>query len=155
MNAKFCCRTRRSGKLNGRWKTLIVSLLWLIIWAVRWSRSRPSESELEIMKFTNILASLACVAQLVAAQVQWPVHNNSLNTVVEWDHYSYIIKGQRLFIWSGEVRNTIFPFWRCWSWQNARSSDTLLENSSARIVDRHFTKGESRGVSPQDWGVRR
>ena len=64
----------------------------------------------KIMKFTNILASLACVAQLVAAQVQWPVHNNSLNTVVEWDHYSYIIKGQRLFIWSGEVRTLFSRF---------------------------------------------
>ncbi|PVH74069.1 glycoside hydrolase family 35 protein [Cadophora sp. DSE1049] len=66
------------------------------------------------MKFSNLIVSLACVAQLVTAQAQWPVHNNSLNTVVEWDHYSYIIKGQRLFIWSGEIHYWRIPVPELW-----------------------------------------
>lgn len=36
---------------------------------------------------------------------QWPRHNNGLNNVVEWDHYSYFVNGERLFIFSGEVIN--------------------------------------------------
>ncbi|CZS96523.1 related to Probable beta-galactosidase B [Rhynchosporium agropyri] len=55
------------------------------------------------MKFSNLVFGFVGIAQLVIAQTQWPIHNNTLNSVVEWDHYSYIIKGQRLFIWSGEV----------------------------------------------------
>ncbi|KAK0112257.1 hypothetical protein ONS96_001506 [Cadophora gregata f. sp. sojae] len=66
------------------------------------------------MKLSNFVVSLACVAQLVTAQVQWPVHNNSLNTVVEWDHYSYIINGQRLFIWSGEIHYWRIPVPELW-----------------------------------------
>lgn len=66
-----------------------------------------SESGPTIMKFYNLVLTLASLAHLVLAQTQWPIHNNTLNSVVEWDHYSYIIKGQRLFIWSGEVHALI------------------------------------------------
>ncbi|KAK8075556.1 family 35 glycoside hydrolase [Apiospora hydei] len=37
----------------------------------------------------------------------WPVHNNGLNKVVEWDHHSFMINGERLFVFSGE-----FHYWR-------------------------------------------
>ncbi|KAI1271601.1 glycoside hydrolase superfamily [Xylaria sp. FL0933] len=37
----------------------------------------------------------------------WPVHDNGLTDLVEWDHYSFLINGQRLFIFSGE-----FHYWR-------------------------------------------
>lgn len=39
--------------------------------------------------------------------VQWPVHNNGNNTVVEWDHYSFIVNGKRLYIFGGEVSNEL------------------------------------------------
>lgn len=38
---------------------------------------------------------------------QWPLHNNGLTTLVEWDHYSFKVNGQRLFVFSGE-----FHYWR-------------------------------------------
>ncbi|KAK7728882.1 hypothetical protein SLS53_009345 [Cytospora paraplurivora] len=38
---------------------------------------------------------------------QWPLHNDGLTTVVEWDHYSFLVNGQRLFVFSGE-----FHYWR-------------------------------------------
>lgn len=41
------------------------------------------------------------------AITQWPLQDNGLNTVVQWDHYSFQINGQRLFIFSGE-----FHYWR-------------------------------------------
>ncbi|KAF2970435.1 hypothetical protein GQX73_g3105 [Xylaria multiplex] len=37
----------------------------------------------------------------------WPLHDNGLTDLVKWDHYSFHINGQRLFIFSGE-----FHYWR-------------------------------------------
>ncbi|KAM7200018.1 family 35 glycosyl hydrolase [Rhypophila sp. PSN 637] len=56
-----------------------------------------------------ILPAVAAIG--VAAQgqqsSQWPLHDNGLNKVVEWDHYSYFVNGERLFVFSGE-----FHYWR-------------------------------------------
>lgn len=38
---------------------------------------------------------------------QWPLHNDGLNDVVQWDHFSFEIKGQRAFLFSGD-----FHYWR-------------------------------------------
>ncbi|KAL1852466.1 hypothetical protein Daus18300_012147 [Diaporthe australafricana] len=38
---------------------------------------------------------------------EWPLHNDGLTTLVEWDHYSFHVNGQRLFVFSGE-----FHYWR-------------------------------------------
>lgn len=38
---------------------------------------------------------------------QWPLHNDGYNKVVEWDHYSFQIDNQRIFVFSGE-----FHYWR-------------------------------------------
>ncbi|KAM7208335.1 family 35 glycosyl hydrolase [Naviculisporaceae sp. PSN 640] len=52
------------------------------------------------------LAAIGVVAQ-GGQSPQWPRHNNGLNKVVEWDHYSYFVNGERLFVFSGE-----FHYWR-------------------------------------------
>ncbi|CAJ2507467.1 Uu.00g086530.m01.CDS01 [Anthostomella pinea] len=44
---------------------------------------------------------------LAAAAQQWPLHDDGLNDIVQWDHYSLIVNGERLFFWSGE-----FHYWR-------------------------------------------
>jgi hypothetical protein len=73
------------------------------------------------MKILGLVSLVSVLASSIFGQAQWPIHNNGLNKVVEWsvslltngllaefqfirDHYSHIINGQRLFIWSGEVR---------------------------------------------------
>ncbi|KAG4436423.1 hypothetical protein IFR05_008097 [Cadophora sp. M221] len=66
------------------------------------------------MKFSNLALGLVSLVQFVVAETQWPIHNNTLNSVVEWDHYSYIIKGQRLFIWSGEIHYWRIPVPELW-----------------------------------------
>ncbi|KAI9739337.1 MAG: hypothetical protein M1834_007550 [Cirrosporium novae-zelandiae] len=38
---------------------------------------------------------------------QWPLHDNGLNEVVQWDHYSLEVNGKRIFIFAGE-----FHYWR-------------------------------------------
>ncbi|KAJ5648869.1 uncharacterized protein N7484_002592 [Penicillium longicatenatum] len=38
---------------------------------------------------------------------QWPLHNDGYNKAVEWDHYSFQVENQRIFIFSGE-----FHYWR-------------------------------------------
>jgi len=35
------------------------------------------------------------------------VHNDGLNSVVQWDHYSIIVNGRRLFVFAGE-----WHYWR-------------------------------------------
>ncbi|KAH8902071.1 family 35 glycosyl hydrolase [Coniochaeta sp. PMI_546] len=52
-----------------------------------------------------LLAASAALAQNVTPQ--WPVHSDGLTNLVEWDHYSFMINGQRLFVFSGE-----FHYWR-------------------------------------------
>ncbi|KAK1986708.1 family 35 glycosyl hydrolase [Colletotrichum cereale] len=54
------------------------------------------------------LAASLCGLQGASAQdVDWPIHDNGLNQVVQWDHHSYIVNGERLFVFSGE-----FHYWR-------------------------------------------
>lgn len=57
----------------------------------------------------------ACwLAQHALAQTQWPLHDNGLNTAVEWDHYSLMVNGQRLFMWSGEIHYWRVPVPELW-----------------------------------------
>ncbi|KAG8728399.1 hypothetical protein FRC11_011148, partial [Ceratobasidium sp. 423] len=53
------------------------------------------------------LASAAVQAQAQTNTTQWPVHDTGLSKVVQWDHYSLIVNGERLYVWSGE-----FHYWR-------------------------------------------
>jgi hypothetical protein len=56
----------------------------------------------------KLLTQLLLAGQLISTTAQqWPVHSDGLNDVVQWDHYSLIVNGQRLFFWSGE-----FHYWR-------------------------------------------
>ncbi|KAF2470813.1 uncharacterized protein BDR25DRAFT_261998 [Lindgomyces ingoldianus] len=45
---------------------------------------------------------------------KWPLHDNSLNEVVQWDHYSFKINGQRLFVFSGELHYWRIPVPEVW-----------------------------------------
>lgn len=42
-----------------------------------------------------------------SSQSEWPIHDNGLSEVVQWDHYSLYVHGQRMFLFSGE-----FHYWR-------------------------------------------
>lgn len=57
------------------------------------------------MKVSTLL--LAASQLLAAGAQQWPLHSDGLNDVVQWDHYSLMVNGERLFFWSGE-----FHYWR-------------------------------------------
>jgi hypothetical protein len=52
--------------------------------------------------FLNLLVLLvACISPVKSQDVAatlWPLRNDGLNTIIQWDHYSFEIKGQRLFI---------------------------------------------------------
>jgi beta-galactosidase len=54
--------------------------------------------------FFSFLGILAAETQ---EATQWPLHDDGFNEVVQWDHYSFQINGQRIFIFSGE-----FHYWR-------------------------------------------
>ncbi|KAH8683399.1 glycoside hydrolase superfamily [Tricladium varicosporioides] len=66
------------------------------------------------MKLFNFASVLSLLSWEVLSQQQWPLHDNGLNKVVQWDHYSHIINGQRLFIWSGEMHYWRIPVPELW-----------------------------------------
>jgi hypothetical protein len=45
---------------------------------------------------------------------QWPLHNDGLNEVVQWDHFSFKIKGQRAFLFAGETHYWRLPVPELW-----------------------------------------
>ena len=57
------------------------------------------------MKILN--GSLLSTQVAVVLARQWPLHNDGLNDIVQWDHYSLIVNGERLYMWSGE-----YHYWR-------------------------------------------
>src|SRR5207253_3132463 len=59
-----------------------------------------------------VLHSFGIAAQ--NASSPWPVHDNGLNDVVEWDHYSFKINGKRLFVFSGELHYWRIPVPEVW-----------------------------------------
>ncbi|KAK3941395.1 family 35 glycosyl hydrolase [Diplogelasinospora grovesii] len=64
-----------------------------------------------------ICALLTYTAAAVYAQnedPQWPLHSNGLTTAVEWDHYSFLVNDQRLFVFSGEFHYWRFPVPELW-----------------------------------------
>ncbi|KAI1752742.1 glycoside hydrolase superfamily [Xylaria castorea] len=44
----------------------------------------------------------------------WPVHDNGLTDLVKWDHYSFYVNGQRLFVFSGEFHYFRYPVPELW-----------------------------------------
>ncbi|GAB7346927.1 hypothetical protein MBLNU459_g1992t3 [Dothideomycetes sp. NU459] len=61
-----------------------------------------------------LLALQLCCSSLVTAQEQFPIKNDGQTDLVQWDHYSMIINGERLFIWSGEMHYWRIPVPELW-----------------------------------------
>ncbi|KAE8148489.1 putative beta-galactosidase B [Aspergillus avenaceus] len=67
----------------------------------------------------TLLTGLALGASFVGAAdrknaTNWPLHDNGLTDIVEWDHYSFWVNGQRLFVFSGEFHYWRFPVPELW-----------------------------------------
>ncbi|KAI0187038.1 putative beta-galactosidase B [Xylaria flabelliformis] len=63
------------------------------------------------------LLSISSLGLGVAAQnssVDWPIHDNGLTDLVKWDRYSFLVNGQRLFIFSGEFHYFRYPVPELW-----------------------------------------
>ncbi|KAF1978168.1 hypothetical protein BU23DRAFT_525879 [Bimuria novae-zelandiae CBS 107.79] len=82
---------------------------------------------------------------------QYPLHDNGLNKVVQWDHYSFKVNGKRLFVFSGELHYwripvpevwedllekikaagfTAFAFYGNWAWHSATNSTLDFETGA-------------------------
>lgn len=70
------------------------------------------------LSWLSVLASLTTSVPAVNAQNnsvgQWPLHDNGLNDVVQWDHYSFKVNGKRLFVFSGEIHYWRIPVPEIW-----------------------------------------
>jgi beta-galactosidase len=45
---------------------------------------------------------------------KWPVRSTNVTETVQWDHYSYIVNGQRLFLFGGEMHPFRLPVPEVW-----------------------------------------
>lgn len=69
--------------------------------------------DLEMNKLFWLIFAFAVA---VSAQTQWPISSTNYTDAVQWDHYSLIVKGERLVVWSGEfVRALYCNFIGCFS----------------------------------------
>ncbi|KAJ9144491.1 Glycosyl hydrolase family 35 [Pleurostoma richardsiae] len=61
-------------------------------------------------------ATLFCLLLTVqgAAQIEWPVRTTNYTDAVQWDHYSHIINGQRVFLFGGEMHPFRIPVPELW-----------------------------------------
>lgn len=53
------------------------------------------------------LLGLSAIAQTNLTASTWPIQNDGLTDVVQWDHYSFELYGERIFLFGGE-----FHYWR-------------------------------------------
>src|SRR4051794_38699118 len=44
----------------------------------------------------------------------WPIQNSGYTDVVQWDHYSWIVNGERIFIFGGEMHPFRLPVPEMW-----------------------------------------
>ena len=81
-----------------------------LIWSVAWAA---------------LLDTAFTTAPYVQANIssRYPLHDNGINKVVQWDHYSFKINGKRLFVFSGELHYWRIPVPEVW--------DDLLEKIKA------------------------
>jgi hypothetical protein len=47
-------------------------------------------------------------------QTQWPIENDGIIDLVEWDHYSIFVNGERLFLFTGEMHYWRIPAPEMW-----------------------------------------
>jgi hypothetical protein len=57
----------------------------------------------------------AIAASQASNSTSWPIENDSVNTVVEWDHYSIFVNGKRLFLFTGEMHYWRIPVPEMWT----------------------------------------
>lgn len=70
------------------------------------------------LSWLSVLASITTSIPAINAQNnsvgQWPLHDNGLNDVVQWDHYSFKVNGKRLFVFAGEIHYWRIPVPEIW-----------------------------------------
>ena len=87
---------------HARWKNSCRYKAFCIIPSISRKLSQNTAVKMKLVR------QLLVASQLLGALAQqWPIHSDGLNEVVQWDHYSLIVNGERLFFWSGE-----FHYWR-------------------------------------------
>lgn len=59
------------------------------------------------LSFLALLAAVSAAAPQNSLTTQWPLHDDGLNEIVQWDHYSFLVNGKRIFIFAGEMH-----YWR-------------------------------------------
>jgi beta-galactosidase GanA len=81
-----------------------------------------TSSKMRVFRITSWLSALSLTIPSSSISVNaqnntlapWPLHDNGLNDVVQWDHYSFKVNGKRLFVFSGEIHYWRIPVPEVW-----------------------------------------
>ncbi|PWY89958.1 putative beta-galactosidase B [Aspergillus heteromorphus CBS 117.55] len=114
------------------------------------------------------LSSLGLVTAAAQNQTEtgWPLHDDGLTTAVQWDHYSFQVDGQRVFVFSGEFHYwripvpglwrdilekiksagfTAFTFYSSWAWHSP-NNHTVDFTTGARDITPIFELAKELGM---------
>ncbi|KAF2681819.1 glycoside hydrolase family 35 protein [Lentithecium fluviatile CBS 122367] len=118
------------------------------------------------LTLSSYLFSLPGTQAQGSSPSQWPLHDNGLNDVVQWDHYSFKVNGKRLFVFSGELHYwripvpevwddllekikaagfTAFAFYGNWAWHSA-NNQTLDFTTGAHNFERLLESAKRVGL---------
>jgi hypothetical protein len=119
------------------WSAQSSTLLFALLTVIADMRFSSSVSWLTL---SSCLLSISGTLAQSSSPSQWPVHDNGLNEVVQWDHYSFKVNGKRLFVFSGEIHYWRIPVPNVW--------DDLLEKIKAAgfTACKKFTRLEDAAI---------
>lgn len=144
-------------KQVGSWN--ILGSLWCGFWIQIPLSLTPYHFEMKAPSFLSIFVAWCWIATFAAGQEQWPLHNDGINSFVEWYAGDALEEWTLLIILLGTTTAIFSMDSGCSSGQarfefriprigiNWRVLDALLAIPSARDVDRYSSKSQSRRVS--------
>lgn len=62
----------------------------------------------------RLLQLLCWLTATVSAVSHWPTYSNNLTDVVQWDQYSFMVNGERIWLFSGEIHYWRIPVPELW-----------------------------------------
>lgn len=62
----------------------------------------------------RLLSLTSTILPLLAQAQQWPIQDTGLTDAVQWDHYSFIVDGKRVFLFGGEMHPFRLPVPELW-----------------------------------------
>ncbi|OJD29039.1 beta-galactosidase b [Diplodia corticola] len=67
-----------------------------------------------MLRLRHLLALSSALLPLAATAQEWPVQDSGYTDAVQWDHYSFIVNGKRVYLFGGEMHPFRLPVPELW-----------------------------------------